>query len=440
VHLSLYVPLARAPREPRDGKVFMRIHSFMSGPRIRCLTIVTAAALVISGAGVSSAAAEDTPVNSTEASAAAGPDALLNGASSDEAAIAAAAASFDTSKPATTVELTDAASAADEVALQATSSGLEGTDAAGGDLVVTDEGATLAMDGESYGLAPLGGSDESTVVDGALVNHEVAPSTDVVTRAVEGGVQMAAVLADAAAPGEVSFALDLPQGAELSTNVDGTISVIAPVEVVEPLPGEEARIETEVSAILGGVQDDTEITDAQWAALDAIEPAATTTTVESREMAKIGAAWAVDANGEAVATHYEIDGTTLTQVVDTDGQTAYPVVADPAWYWWLWTGASCAANLATFVFAAAKLISLASKLSSIARKSTALTNLISKLGGAQNLVKKIYYLAKGWAEGNAMRYLSRSEYLAITSASSAALGLLGDALGIGSCVSLIRAL
>ncbi|MCW2700768.1 MAG: hypothetical protein JWQ45_2303 [Blastococcus sp.] len=427
----------------------MRILGLAVGPRIRCLGIVTAAALVISGTSVGGAAADDTPAdpaaeqsvaNSTQAPGVAVPDALLEGASSDEEAISAAAASFDASEPGSAVELTQAASAADEVALQATSVGLEGSDAAGGELVLTGEGATLALDGESYGLAPLGGSGESSVVDGALVLHEVAPSTDVVTRAVEGGVQMAAVLADAAAPDRVAFGLDLPRGAELTENADGTISVIAPVEAVEPLPGEEARIDTEVSAILGDPEDDVDITDAQWAALDAVEPAATTTTVESRVVATMGAAWAVDANGETVGTHYEIDGTTLTQVVETSAETAYPVVADPAWYWWVWTGASCAANLATFVFAAAKLINLAAKLSSIARKSAALTSLVSKLGGSQNLIRKIYYLAKGWAEGNVMKYLTRSEYLALTGASSAALSLLGDALGIGSCVSLIRAL
>jgi hypothetical protein len=251
---------------------------------------------------------------------------------------------------------------------------------------------------------------------------------------------MTAVLADHAAPDSVDFGVDLPQGAALSENADGTIAVIAPVDTVEPLPGEEARIDAQVAAILGNVKDDTQITDAQWTALNAIPPAATTTRVEPREVATIGAAWAVDANGEAVATHYEIDGTTLTQVVETNAQTAYPVVADPAWYWWVWTATSCAANLATFVFAAAKLVGLASKLSSIAHRSTALTNLIGKLGGAQNLIKKIYYLAKGWAEGNVMRYLSRSEYLAFTAASSAVLSLLGDALGIGSCISLIREL
>lgn len=41
-------------------------------------------------------------------------------------------------------------------------------------------------------------------------------------------------------------------------------------------------------------------------------------------------AWAVDANGSAVPTHYEINGSTLTQVVSHTAQdVAYPVIADP---------------------------------------------------------------------------------------------------------------
>lgn len=42
----------------------------------------------------------------------------------------------------------------------------------------------------------------------------------------------------------------------------------------------------------------------------------------------IDAPWAVDAEGRSLPTHYEISGTTLTQVVDTTGAT-FPVVADP---------------------------------------------------------------------------------------------------------------
>jgi hypothetical protein len=46
-----------------------------------------------------------------------------------------------------------------------------------------------------------------------------------------------------------------------------------------------------------------------------------------------------DANGKDVATHYEVDGTELVQVVNhTRAGVAYPVVADPtlSFGWWIY--------------------------------------------------------------------------------------------------------
>lgn len=41
--------------------------------------------------------------------------------------------------------------------------------------------------------------------------------------------------------------------------------------------------------------------------------------------------WAVDANGVSVPTRYEVNGSTLTQVVDhREGSYTYPIVADPS--------------------------------------------------------------------------------------------------------------
>jgi hypothetical protein len=53
-------------------------------------------------------------------------------------------------------------------------------------------------------------------------------------------------------------------------------------------------------------------------------------------VALIEPAWAKDADGAPVATRYEINGSTLTQVVDVADDTAFPVVADPSvkWHWW----------------------------------------------------------------------------------------------------------
>lgn len=50
-------------------------------------------------------------------------------------------------------------------------------------------------------------------------------------------------------------------------------------------------------------------------------------------IASADAPWATDADGHAVPTHYQVDGTTLTQVVDHQGGGfAYPIVADPNWW------------------------------------------------------------------------------------------------------------
>jgi hypothetical protein len=48
--------------------------------------------------------------------------------------------------------------------------------------------------------------------------------------------------------------------------------------------------------------------------------------------------WAVDSAGDPVETHYEVSGTTFTQVVSHGGRMAYPIVADPWWnpFSWPW--------------------------------------------------------------------------------------------------------
>jgi hypothetical protein len=43
--------------------------------------------------------------------------------------------------------------------------------------------------------------------------------------------------------------------------------------------------------------------------------------------------WALDASGAEVPTYYEVDGLTLTQVVEhTEGDFEYPIAADPSYY------------------------------------------------------------------------------------------------------------
>ena len=54
---------------------------------------------------------------------------------------------------------------------------------------------------------------------------------------------------------------------------------------------------------------------------------------ESGDFVPVAAAWAKDALGHPVATHYEVRGDALVQVVQPTQNSVFPVVADPAWVW-----------------------------------------------------------------------------------------------------------
>lgn len=60
-----------------------------------------------------------------------------------------------------------------------------------------------------------------------------------------------------------------------------------------------------------------------------------TTTSETEEglaltvETTIDAPWAVDVSGDVLDTHYVVEGRTVRQVVETDRETTYPVIADP---------------------------------------------------------------------------------------------------------------
>ena len=59
----------------------------------------------------------------------------------------------------------------------------------------------------------------------------------------------------------------------------------------------------------------------------------------------IDAAWAVDANGNDVDTYYVVNENILTQVVNFDEKTQFPVIADPS----AWKIAKCAAAIGLIV-------------------------------------------------------------------------------------------
>lgn len=84
----------------------------------------------------------------------------------------------------------------------------------------------------------------------------------------------------------------------------------------------------------------------------------TTGLVAEATVGKIGPAWAVDANGRPVATHYEIKGNgILVQVIETNKTTKYPVVADPT-VGFTWQGINVYFNKSETAFLASEKVSI----------------------------------------------------------------------------------
>lgn len=171
----------------------------------------------------------------------------------------------------------------------------------------TVSGAVVGVDAKgvatlrSQGTADLrigfeGDPESIEIVDGVVVQSEVAASTDGVIRATESGVQMIAILANSEASNEILFPLALPEGARLVEQVDGSITVIADVVVRPPAAeGSEAG------------------------------PPET----RQAEVATIAVPWAVDASGDQLPTRFEVADRGILQIVDVDAETLFPVVVDP---------------------------------------------------------------------------------------------------------------
>ena len=69
----------------------------------------------------------------------------------------------------------------------------------------------------------------------------------------------------------------------------------------------------------------------------------------------VAPAWAKDANGKSVPTHYMVNGRTVTQVVEhTGGNFTYPIVADP----WLGLNLFSSVSLASWVYRSQPVVNL----------------------------------------------------------------------------------
>jgi hypothetical protein len=130
---------------------------------------------------------------------------------------------------------------------------------------------------------PSGASSEEAVLsdDGTVIYPETFAATDVAVQAFEDGISIQAVLSGPEAPGEFAYPVDLPDGGTITADEGGGVVVL----------------------------------DADGGLVGGFAPP-----------------WAKDAAGNDIPTHFEIQGTSVVQVVEHSSGTQYPVVADP----WLW--------------------------------------------------------------------------------------------------------
>ena len=146
---------------------------------------------------------------------------------------------------------------------------------------VSDE--PIVLDDVKIGMPSPAVAAESERVDDSIVSfdNEDGSSTVPVLKS-DGSVQITTIIDDTSAPSVYEYDLALPDGATI--NIDETGFVTA--------------------------------------------------STGDKFVVGVAPAWAVDATGLEVPTHYELEGTTLRQVVDHHaGDFTYPIVADP----WLGT-------------------------------------------------------------------------------------------------------
>lgn len=145
---------------------------------------------------------------------------------------------------------------------------------------------------------------------------------------------------DGVSVGDVNYAvtIDLPVGLQSSNaNIDDASKTVvyentgeATDIAVQATADAGVRIMTVLSGPDAARSFDYPVTLPEGTTLQASsDGGAQVVTSDGLAVATFAPAWAKDANGDAVPTHYVISGSTLTQVVEHSGGTAYPVVADP---------------------------------------------------------------------------------------------------------------
>lgn len=168
-----------------------------------------------------------------------------------------------------------------DTAVQASVSGVEVSvpeDASDG-VTASSGGADLTI-GLPFADQATGATDSQKA--GVVVYDNNNGSSTVPVVHEDGRVQISTVIENADAPGRYDYPITVPDGQSLQIAPDG-------------------------SAFVGS-------NDGSTATISAV----------------IAKPWARDGEGNTIPTHYEVEGSTLTQVVDFTESTVFPVVADPS--------------------------------------------------------------------------------------------------------------
>lgn len=235
--------------------------------------------------------------------------------------------------------------------------------------VETADGTLAVMEGSFLTQMPAS-TGEDVQIDPVGSIGSGAASTIGIGLPVPAGVEAAV-----ASNGSVVYqdsALDVAVAVQTSAHSVRMVTVLenseAPTRFAYPIQGADPQLNAS-----GGV----DLYDHVSLATEAGEKVEQRVVVLSAE-----APWARDASGRALPTHYEVDGGTVYQVVETDSTTQYPVVADPNW---LKIG-KCAAAVAYVAFSAAFVVG---KSVAIVKAVRAAGVFVREVGGATQAAKLI---------------------------------------------------
>jgi hypothetical protein len=213
----------------------------------------------------------------------------------------------------------------------------------------------------STSLVAVSPAQAQTLGDDVLTSSEITASLDNAGALVQSALPSVSSSQDAAIASSGGVTVEVPQdlkaGVDLTgTGLDLTIHLPNAEDASAGVKNSDGQIvypSSEASAntvipVTGGVQMLTTIANAQ--APERFTYQVKTATGDYFQILEDGSAvlyaedgslkaavaipWATDANGKTLPTHYETDGTSLTQVIKHSAteNVAYPVTADPIWF------------------------------------------------------------------------------------------------------------